>query len=111
MLFLANAPSWFWQPSSIHGIALFEVVLFAALGLLGCAIAPTTPFKSAFSGVLGVFTGIVADVFVHPTVGGHERNLFPLEVAFHTFTAIIGFGGIALAWKVGARLVRARTDA
>ena len=111
MLFM-RSPSWFWQPSTLQGIWLFEALLFALIGLLGCAIAPTVPFSSAVAGVLGAFAGGVADVIIHPTIeGGFERNLFPLEIAFHTVAAIVGFGAVALVWNVGARLIRKKIDA
>lgn len=104
-------PSWFWQPSTLHGIWLFEVLIFALVGLLGCMIAPRIPFISAVAGVLGVFTGVVADLIVHPTIeGGFARNLFPLEIAFHTIAATVGFGVLALAWKLGVSLTRRRID-
>jgi hypothetical protein len=88
--------------------ALFiEVGVFVIACLLGCLFAPTHPFRAAFLGVAGVFMGIIFDIAIHPTIsGGYERNLFPLEIAFHTFVAVPSFIVAAAVWKGGFVFLR-----
>jgi hypothetical protein len=96
---------WRNEPSLLTAI-LLEAGVFAFICLLGCLLAPNHPFQVGFIGSAGVFLGAVLDVFIHPTINGVERNLFPLEIAFHTLVAVVSFFPTALLWKVGRSLIR-----
>jgi hypothetical protein len=92
------------------GFVFVEPGMFILIGLVGCAIAPDHPLRVAVLGIIGAVTGIVLDLTIHPTVGGYERNLWPLEIAYHVVMAIAFFSITALAWKL-ALTFRARRKA
>ena len=87
-----------------------EPALFGLICLVGCAFAPTRPFRVALLGVVGAIIGIGLDLTISPTVGGYERNLLPLEIAYHAAMATVIFPLTALAWKV-VFMLRARGKA
>ena len=95
---LVQISGWFPAPSILTGF-LIEVGLFITACLLSCALAPEHPFCAATLGVSGVIAGVVLDIIIHPTINGFERNLFPLEIAFHTIIAVPIFFLAALAWR------------
>ena len=80
-------------------VILIEVGLFFFASLLSCALVPAQPTRAATLGFLGAFTGVVLDIIIHPTVNGFERNLFPLEIAFHSIIAAPSFALGAFTWK------------
>jgi hypothetical protein len=84
---------------SFSGFILIEVGLFFFASLLSCALVPAHPTHAATLGFLGAFTGVVLDIIIHPTVDGFERNLFPLEVAFHSIIAAPSFALGVFSWR------------
>jgi hypothetical protein len=101
LLLLMQLGSWQDRILAITGL-LIEVGTFLLVGILGCALSPSHPFRAGFTVAIGVFVGTVFDVIVHPTFNGFERNLFPLEIAFHTFMAAFCFSLCAVVWKIGS---------
>jgi hypothetical protein len=107
-IFLLMKPGLWQGEYTFNAAILIEAAVFFLAGLLGCAIAPTRPFRAAFTGLAGAFAGMIADVIIHPTVqGGFERNLFPLEIALHTIIAAPSFFLVALFWKFVRRILPA----
>jgi hypothetical protein len=81
---------------------LLEAAYFACVGLLACASAPMRPFRSTILAFVGVVIGIVLEIVVHPTLEtGSQRNLFPLEIAFHLLIAAPSILLAAAIWKAG----------
>lgn len=107
--FLCGAASLFlvWildlalEPKSFLSLVLVEAGLFALACVVACAFTSGQPFRTAGLGVAGVFAAVIAEIVIHPTIeGGYERNLFPLEIAFHMLVASPSFLLIAVAWRV-----------
>jgi hypothetical protein len=92
------------------GFIFLEPALFGLICLVGCAVAPTHPLRVAVLGVIGAILGIGLDLTISPTVDGYERNLWPLEIAYHAVVATVIFPLAALAWKV-VFMLRARGKA
>lgn len=88
--------------ASFSSAVLVEAGLFALACALGCVFVPWHPFRAAVLGLVGVLTAVIVDIVIHPTVdGGYERNLYPLEIAFHLLIAAPSFLLVALTWRVG----------
>lgn len=97
---LAEASLWF-QTRSLTVTVLIEATVFFSVGLLSNAVAPARPARSALLSVVGVVVGVLADVVVHPTLNGGERNLFPFELAFHVLIAAPSLALAALISRSG----------
>jgi hypothetical protein len=79
---------------------LMEAGLFLLSSWLGCLLFPKHPFRAGAFVVLGAFIGIVFDLKMNPTLNGFERNLFPLEILYHTILAAISCTLCAVLWKI-----------
>ncbi|MBL8491308.1 MAG: hypothetical protein JNM82_11065 [Rhodocyclaceae bacterium] len=91
--------------ASFLSAVMFEAGLCALACALGCVFAPWHPFRAAVLGLVGVLAAVVIDIVIHPTIdGGYERNLYPLEIAFHLVIAVPSFLLVALAWRAGFSL-------
>jgi len=68
-------------------LLVVESALFAAAGFLGFISSKQRRSNAGFLTFCGNFLGLIADIIVHPTINGFERNLFPLEIGLHMFIA------------------------
>jgi hypothetical protein len=60
-IFLLMKPGLWQGDYTFNEAILIEAAVFGLAGLLGCAIAPTRPFRAAFTGLVGAFVGMIAD--------------------------------------------------
>ena len=65
-----------------------EVAFFTLAAVVAIEFAAQRPFHAAAFCAMGVFVGVLIDVFFFPrTETGYERNLFPIEAIAHTLFA------------------------
>ena len=60
------------------------------------------PLRADGLTTIGVFVGIVLDIVMYPTVGGFDRNLFPIEIGSYTILgAVVTFssGFLVIRWR------------
>ena len=84
---------------SFAHVLAFEAAVFAICEMLSCALVPERLLFATFSTLGGVFVGTVFNVVLYPTVNGFERNLFPLEIAFHMAVATPSMLIAAAVWR------------
>ena len=67
---------------------LIEAAFFTLAAVAAIEFAPQRPFHASAFCAIGVFIGVLIDVFFFPqTEAGYERNLFPIEAIAHTLFA------------------------
>ena len=95
------------QPTEIDPIFLLGALAF--LAFLLSAYINKKAIKSAAPVVLGAFLGISLDIIIFPTVDVYERNIFPLEVIFHTGLSALVCYCSACIWAVANAIYRKST--
>jgi hypothetical protein len=96
-----------FQNTEVNPVLVLGVLTFLAF-LISVYINKKV-IKSAAPVVLGAFIGITLDIIIFPTVDGYERNLFPLEIVFHTGLSALVCYCSAYAWEVANAIYRKST--
>jgi hypothetical protein len=86
---------------SFYVLWLRETPFFLIGAIVGCSAQPKHLMIASLFVLVGVSLGVLLDVFVHPhDAHGHERNLFPIEIFFHTLLSVPGVFAVAATFGV-----------
>lgn len=101
-----------FKAGGIIGFLLIECVFYIAAAAASISFAPERPFHAAAAALGGVFLGVLVNVFFHPrTALGFERNIFPIEAAFHTIIALPAMFIVAvIAYAVSMRRGKVKSN-